>query len=161
MKLNVKRCCELMQERHINMTDIEKMTGITLFNLDWIFENRYVEVGTLERIANVLQCDTDDIALLDDYGNENVIEFLKGQSKATVTFSQGRYKTRIKKLAEKFPEECNIIAENQNGSICAHIPVAWLRINPPMSLTEEQRQHRAKLMRQNIFHSEYNRCEKG
>lgn len=161
MKLNVKRCRELMQERRINMTDIEKVTGITLFNLDWIFENRYVEVGTLERIANVLQCDTDDIALLDDYGNENVIEFLKGQSKATVTFSQGRYKTRVKKLAEKFPEECNIIAENQDGSICAHIPVAWVRINPPMSLTEEQRQHRAKLMCQNIFHSGYNRHEKG
>lgn len=139
MKLNVKRCRELMQERHINMTDIERMTGITVFNLDWIFENRYVEVGTLERIANVLQCDTDDIALLDDYGNENVIEFLKGHNKATITFSQGRYKTRIKKLAEKFPEECNIIAENQDGSIRAHIPVTWVRIKPTMSLTEEQR----------------------
>lgn len=139
MKLNVKRCRELMQERRINMTDIERMTGITVFNLDWIFENRYVEVGTLERIANVLQCDTDDIALLDDYGNENVIEFLKGHNKTTITFSQGRYKTRIKKLAEKFPEECNIIAENQDGSICAHIPVTWVRIKPIMSLTEEQR----------------------
>lgn len=40
MKLNVKRCRELMQERHINMTDIERMTGITVFNLDWIFEKQ-------------------------------------------------------------------------------------------------------------------------
>lgn len=37
---------------------------------------------------------------------ENVIEFLENQQRATVTFSQGRYKTRIRKLAKARPEEC-------------------------------------------------------
>ena len=71
---------------------------------------------------------------------ENVIEFLENQQQATVTFSQGRYKTRIRKLAEARPEECQIVAENKDGSICAHIPTAWVRIAPPPVRTEAQRE---------------------
>ena len=36
-------------------------------------------------------------------------------------------------------EECEIMAENQDGSLCAHIPVAWIKINPAKQLSEEQR----------------------
>ena len=74
--------------------------------------------------------------------NENVIEFLKDESQATVTFSQGRYISRIKKFAAERPEECKIVAENKDGTICAHIPVSWIKIAPPreVKLTEEQRQ---------------------
>ena len=81
---------------------------------------------------------------------ENVIEFLENQERATVTFSQGRYKTRIRRLAAERPEECQIVAENQDGSLCAHIPVAWIKINPTQQLTEEQREQRAENMRRNI-----------
>lgn len=70
---------------------------------------------------------------------ENVIEFLENQERATVTFSQGRYKTRIRRLAAEYPEECRIVAENPDGSMCAHVPVAWIRIAPPKQFTEEQR----------------------
>lgn len=69
---------------------------------------------------------------------ENVIEFLKDEQRATVTFSQGRYKSRIKKLAAERPEECQIMAENQDGSMCAHIPVSWIKINLPKKLTKNQ-----------------------
>lgn len=65
-----------------------------------------------------------------DKCTENVIEFLLDDKRATVTFSQGRYKSRIKKLAAERPEECEIVAENQDGSICAHIPVRWIKISP-------------------------------
>ncbi len=84
---------------------------------------------------------------------ENVIEFLENQERATVTFSQGRYKSRIKKLAAERPEECGIVAENQDGSLCAHIPVAWVRIAPPAARTETQR----KLSRERMiaYHSEH------
>lgn len=58
----------------------------------------------------------------------------------TLSFSQGRYKSVIRKLAEKHPEDCQIIADNEDGSICAHVPVSWLRISPPRQYTEEQRQ---------------------
>ena len=60
---------------------------------------------------------------------ENVIEFLKGSKVATVTFSQGRYISKIRKLAEKYPDKVQITAENKDGSIVAHIPVKAIKIN--------------------------------
>lgn len=89
---------------------------------------------------------------------ENVIEFIKDEKRATVTFSQGRYKTRIKELAKSHPEECEIVAENKDGSLCAHVPVEWVRINPKMTLTDEQKEKRAKLARNN-FHNGSNKRE--
>lgn len=84
---------------------------------------------------------------------ENVIEFLENQERATVTFSQGRYKTRIRRLAAEHPEECQIVAENPDGSLCAHIPVAWVRIALPAARTETQRE----LSRERMiaYHSEH------
>lgn len=64
-----------------------------------------------------------------DY-RENVIEFYADEKTATVTFTQGRYITRIRKLAESNPTECEIVAENKDGSIVAHIPVRWVKIYP-------------------------------
>lgn len=49
--------------------------------------------------------------------NENVIEFMTNDIRATLSFSQGRYKSVIRKLAEKHPEDCQIIADNEDGSI--------------------------------------------
>ncbi|MCD8010937.1 MAG: hypothetical protein LUF34_09215 [Lachnospiraceae bacterium] len=71
---------------------------------------------------------------------ENAIEFLKNDERATVTFSQGRFKSRVRKLAERYPEECEIVAENRDGSLCAHIPTKWIHINPPARRTESQRE---------------------
>ena len=82
--------------------------------------------------------------------NENAIEFMTNGSRATLTFSQGRYKSVIRKLAEKHPEECQIIADNEDGSICAHVPVAWIRISPPKQYTEEQRQQMRERLSHNI-----------
>lgn len=78
---------------------------------------------------------------------ENVIEFLENQERATVTFSQGRYKTRIQRLAVERPEECQIVAENKDGSLCTHVPVAWVRIMPTPQLTDEQREQKARAIR--------------
>ena len=83
--------------------------------------------------------------------DENVIEFIRDAETATVTFCQGRYKTQIKKLAEKHPEECQIIAENGDGSLCAHVPTSWIAVRPPkkLNLTEEERTLRGELLRAN------------
>lgn len=59
---------------------------------------------------------------------ENCIEFLKDAKTATVTFSQGRYITKIKKLAEKYPDQVQIVHSNKN-SIVAHIPVKAIKIS--------------------------------
>lgn len=59
---------------------------------------------------------------------ENAIEWIRDSETATVTFSQGRYITRIEKLAEKHPDKVQIVARNKN-SIVAHIPVKAIKIN--------------------------------
>lgn len=92
---------------------------------------------------------------------ENAIEFVKDNDRATVSFSQGRYITRIRKLAAERPEECEIVAENKDVSICAHIPVMWIRINPSIELSEEQRQRKAETMRRNILKNVNDRRENG
>ncbi len=79
-----------------------------------------------------------------------MIEFIKDSDRATVSFSQGRYKSRIKKLATERPEECQIVAENMDSSLFAHIPVAWIKINPTYQLSEEQREQKAESMRRNF-----------
>jgi hypothetical protein len=86
---------------------------------------------------------------VEDY-KENVIEFLHNQKVATVTFSQGRYISRIKELAEKRPDECKITHTNTDGTIVAHIPTEWIRINPKMELSDEEKQRRTEILMQSM-----------
>lgn len=84
-------------------------------------------------------------------GIENVIEWERDQERASLTLCQRRTINRIKELAEKYPEECQILAQNKDGSIFAHIPVKWIRINPPKQLSENQRAAIAERMRRNVL----------
>lgn len=99
------------------------------------------------KTVNIIEQNKKEIFM--DGCNENVIEFMTNDTRATLSFSQGRYKSVIRKLAEKHPEDCQIIADNEDGSICAHVPVSWLRISPPRQYTEEQRQQMGERLRQN------------
>lgn len=73
--------------------------------------------------------------------NENVIEFLRDEKQATTTFSQRRFIHEIKEYAKTYPDECKIMAENDDGSIVAHIPTNWIKIRPPrkVDMSEERR----------------------
>lgn len=86
------------------------------------------------KTVNIIEQNKKEIFM--DSCNENVIEFMTNDTRATLSFSQGRYKSVIRKLAE-------------DGSICAHVPVSWLRISPPRQYTEEQRQQMGERLRQN------------
>ena len=70
---------------------------------------------------------------------DNNIEFVKDSKRATCTFSQQRYVSKIRKLAAEHPNEVEIVAENKN-SIVAHIPVSYVKISPPRQMSDEQRQ---------------------
>ena len=59
---------------------------------------------------------------------ENLIEWITGSKTATVTFSQKKFINRIKQMAEKHPELAEIVAENEDGSITAHIPVKAIHL---------------------------------
>lgn len=88
---------------------------------------------------------------------ENVIEFLRGEKTASVTFCQGRYVSRIKKLATKYPDECQIVRENRDGSILAHVPVSWIKVSRPAELSEKQ----LEAARQNLLKAQSAKAEKG
>ena len=161
MRLNVNRYKELMELKGIGKEDIERQTGLTLYTLGWIFENEYLETSTLERLAVAVGCETNAIALPDRYPNENVIEWIEDSDMATVSLTQGKTITRVKKLAESRPEECRIKSKNADGSICARIPVGWIKINPERELSEEQREQMAERIRRNILYTMDSCCKTG
>ena len=148
MRLNRKKFQEIAEREKWTEDIICHRTGLTRRSVKWIMNNGEVSEDALERIADMAGIEVGEISLPDITAfNDNVIEFLKDHERATVSFSQGRYKTRIRNQAKQRPEECQIVAENKDGSLCAHIPTSWIRINPGMELTDEQREEKAETMR--------------
>lgn len=72
---------------------------------------------------------------------ETAIEHCYGDAHATVTAAEMWSKNLITKLAERHPNDVQIIFTNADGSILAHVPYKWVRIRPPrnLNLTDEQR----------------------
>jgi len=80
---------------------------------------------------------------------DNAIEFLTGEEVATVTATQKRLKNRLQRLKKERPNEIDMII-NKDGSICAHIPVRWVRIQPNHVMSEEEQAERAEIARRTI-----------
>lgn len=75
-----------------------------------------------------------------DAVNENVIEWLKGDTMAAVTApTASKLKGMITRLNKKYPDEVEILACNQDGSIFAHVPVEYVTLKRPRELSEAQR----------------------
>jgi len=143
-----------MKEKNLTEDSICVQTGLHKKSLQRIMDNGYISEDALERIAGAAGVNVKEIYLPDSCAfDDNVIEFIKNSDRATVTFSQERFKSRIKNLTVERPEECQIVAENADGTICAHIPVSWIKINPTYQLSEEQREERAQAMRRNLLKS--------
>lgn len=64
-----------------------------------------------------------------DNVTENVIEWITGQHTVSVTLSQRKYITKVKKLAKTHPDEVQILEENKDGSIFAHLPLTAVKLN--------------------------------
>ena len=58
-----------------------------------------------------------------------------------------RLKSRIEKLAEKFPDKVKIIARNEDGSIFAHVPISYVKVNPPRQVSDEFKQESAERLK--------------
>lgn len=81
---------------------------------------------------------------------DNCFEWYTGEKRVSVTFSQRKYVNKLKKYAEKYPDEIEIVKENQDGSIFAHIPISWVKFSPPRQgreFTDEERAEAAERMR--------------
>ena len=81
-----------------------------------------------------------------DY-RDNALCFYNNFDKAAVNFSQGRFISKIKKLAKEHPEDCRIVLENSDGSVVAQIPTKWVKISPPRHVSDEQREKFVNRMR--------------
>lgn len=156
MRLNGKRVLEIMEINGLTVETLCMQTGLCEKSVQWMLNNGFASEEAMERIADAIAVEVKEILLPDISSNvENAIEFTRDSERATVSFSQGRYITRIKKLAAERPEECEIVAENKDGSICAHVPVTWVKISPPAARSEEQReQARERLIN---YHAEHGR----
>lgn len=158
MRLNGKRILEVMGTKSLTEETVCSRTGLYQKSFQWIAKGGDASEDAAERISDAIGVTVGEILLPEITGNvENVIEFTKDGERASVTFCQGRYKSRIKKLAADRPEECQIVAENMDGSLCAHIPVVWIRISPPAARTETQRE----ASRRNILKAQSAGHEKG
>lgn len=75
---------------------------------------------------------------------ENMIEFISGTRTATVTFTNKKHINRIKKLYEERKDDFKYLVENPDGSVCAKIPLKWIKINAGSKegriMTEEQKE---------------------
>lgn len=79
-----------------------------------------------------------------DNNNENCIEFLSGERSAVVSFTNKKHINRIKKLYEERKDDFKYFHENTDGSICAKLPLKWIKINSGSKtgrvMTEEQKE---------------------
>ena len=102
-------------------------------------------MNDFEQAINELEKDTP----ISTEVNENCVEFLRNSDTCTCTFSQKKYVTKMRKLAEKYPEECQIVVDNGNY-IVAHFPTKWLKISNSKrkrELTDEQKEALRERMR--------------
>ena len=79
---------------------------------------------------------------------ENNIEWITGDNMMSVTLTSQRHITKIRKLAERKPDEVKIVT-NKDGSVYATLPLSYLKFNPPKDLTEEQKKELTKRLKRN------------
>lgn len=140
MRLNVERYRAILGEKQLSDDYVRKAAGLSEKRYLFILECGFTECETLEFIADAIGCPVGEIVKPDyERSEENSIEWIRDSKTATLSLTQRRTISRVKKLAKKHPEECRILAENKDGSLYAKIPVEWIRINPSKNLTEEQR----------------------
>ena len=80
---------------------------------------------------------------------ETVYEHVQGEDTFTVTAAERSSITMLRRLQEKHPAEVEIVAENPDGSLVAHLPYSWMRIVPKKKvvMSEERRAEAAERLR--------------
>lgn len=77
---------------------------------------------------------------------ENVIEWITGSDVITLTVTQPRYITRVRKMVEHYSQDNTKRAdllENEDGSVFAHLPLECLKLSPKRSVEYSEAQRAA------------------
>ena len=102
-------------------------------------------MNAFEKVSNNVMHDTNASDM-----RENAIYWTVGDKYCTVNLMQGRYISRLRKLAEDRPDEVKIESD-RDGIMIATFPVKYIKINPPreaMELSDEEREIRRKRLRE-------------
>ena len=77
---------------------------------------------------------------MDSY-NETTIDHISGAPFCGISTGERTIKNRLAKLLEQYPDDMELVADNQDGSVFYHVPWKWIRIKPPKKvvLTDEQK----------------------
>lgn len=80
---------------------------------------------------------------------ETVYEHIDGNNTFTVTAAERWSIGMIRKLAEQYPNDVEVVCENSDGSLLAHVPSTWMRIRPKRhrDISDEQRKALADRLR--------------
>lgn len=80
---------------------------------------------------------------------ETVYEHIDGNDTFTVTAAERWSIGMIHKLAEKHPGQVDIIAENEDGSLVAHVPYSWMKIKPKrrVEMSDERKEELRERLR--------------
>ena len=76
---------------------------------------------------------------------ENIIEWLSGDDRVALTLDQQKYVNKVKKLAEKHPDLVDIVAENDDGSLYATMPLSAIKISL-IILSDDEKKKRAEAL---------------
>ena len=90
---------------------------------------------------------------------DNSVEWYTGQTIVTATFSQRKWINKLKRLAEKHPDEVTIEKE-YDDCILVHMPIGYVKISPPKKVSAEQRERMRLQAQKNIAEGKFGRKKK-
>ncbi len=90
---------------------------------------------------------------------DNSVEWYTGQTIITATFSQRKWINKIKRLAEKHPDEVTIDGDYED-CILVHMPISYVKISPPKKVSAEQRERMRLQAQKNIAEGKFGRKKK-
>ena len=89
-----------------------------------------------------------EVLMASDTMQEFVIEWGKGDMYAFITVPSGTaLKTKIMKLADKYPSEVEIVKINDDGSMYSRVPVKYVTVRHPKVVSEETRRKAAERLK--------------
>ena len=85
--------------------------------------------------------------------NEFAVNYIKGEKVASVTAAAGiKWNKRLRDWADEFPDKVQIIAVNEDGSVFAHFPSKFVKLERPVErkgreMTDEEKAAAAERLR--------------
>lgn len=71
---------------------------------------------------------------------ETTTNYIRGDQCFNLFSSEPKWIRKIHMLVDQHPDEVKIEYENEDGSLCASVPIKWFKVSPPRRVSEEQKE---------------------